>query len=243
MLFSFCSCAFEKGEEFSSTATSFQTQTSGETTVLTETVSSFSAPSSETTFESAATEVPTETTARTTETLTAPGKTSAEKPTTESTAQKEPASTEKTTEEESVVCFVTIDCRNVQNNLSSLKKGKRSFVPESGFILKDAEVTLSKGSTAFDALKKACEENVCTDNCKYCQKDGIQLEFSYTPAYKSYYVEGIHQLYEKDCGSLSGWMYNVDGTYPDVSSSAYNLEGGEKITFAYTVSMGDDLAS
>ena len=163
------------------------------------------------------------------------------------TAKKTEAETQKTEpetdEKSSPVCFVTIDCKNIKNNLSSLKKGKKAFVPQSGYILKDARVPFEEGESAFDALKRACKENVCTDNCEYCQKGGIQLEFSFTPAYKSYYVEGIHQLYEKDCGSFSGWMFSVNGKFSDASSSEYLLKAGDKITFAYTASMGDDLTA
>ena len=162
------------------------------------------------------------------------------------TAKKTEAETQKTepeTAESAPVCFVTIDCKNIKNNLSSLKKGKKAFVPQNGYILKDARVPFEVGESAFDALKRACKENVCTDNCEYCQKGGIQLEFSFTPAYKSYYVEGIHQLYEKDCGSFSGWMFSVNGKFSDASSSEYLLKAGDKITFAYTASMGDDLTA
>lgn len=147
----------------------------------------------------------------------------------------------KTTGQKKDTCFLTIDCRNLLKNADNLKKSKRQFVPKSGYILKNVPVELKKGETAFDILKRGCKENVCTDSCKYCQKGGIQLEFSFTPAYQSYYVEGIHQLYEKDCGTLSGWMYNVNGKYPDVSSSVYEVKSGDVITFAYTASMGDDL--
>ncbi len=158
------------------------------------------------------------------------------------TAQETTRKTQKTEPgKPTTVCYLTIDCSNIKKDLSVLKKGKKAFVPKNGYILNETAVPFEAGESAFDALKRACKENVCTDNCKYCQKGGIQLEFSFTPAYKSYYVEGIHQLYEKDCGSLSGWMYCVNGKYPDVASSEYKLKNGDRITFAYTVSMGDDL--
>ena len=158
------------------------------------------------------------------------------------TAQETTRKTQKTElEKPTTVCYLTIDCSNIKKDLFALKKGKKAFVPKNGYILNETAVPFEAGESAFDALKRACKENVCTDNCKYCQKGGIQLEFSFTPAYKSYYVEGIHQLYEKDCGSLSGWMYCVNGKYPDVASSEYKLKNGDRITFAYTVSMGDDL--
>ena len=122
-------------------------------------------------------------------------------------AQETTRKTQKTEPEKpTTVCYLTIDCSNIKKDLSVLKKGKKAFVPKNGYILNETAVPFEAGESAFDALKRACKENVCTDNCKYCQKGGIQLEFSFTPAYKSYYVEGIHQLYEKDCGSRSGWM-------------------------------------
>lgn len=240
LLFSLSACSESGkggGETVSSVSASFESTSlsaTAESTVEKSTAeSSAASTSASTAFESTAEKT---TTAATTE--------ETESKTEKQTTKLSETSPEKTEPEwASSVCFVTIDCRNIKSNLSSLKKGKRAFVPESGFVLKDAAVAFEKGETAFDALKRACKENVCTDSCKYCQKGGIQLEFSFTPAYKSYYVEGIHQLYEKDCGSLSGWMYCVNGKFPDVASSEYKLENGDKITFAYTASMGDDLTS
>lgn len=140
-------------------------------------------------------------------------------------------------------CFVTIRCDTVRNNLSSLKKGKEAFVPESGIILSKTEVGFKNGESAFDVLKRACSDNVCTDNCKYCQKGGIQLEYNFTPAFGTYYVEGIHQLYEKDCGSMSGWMFSVNGEFPTDGSSSYAVKKGDEIVFAYTCDMGDDIGN
>ena len=213
----------------------------GENTSQTEPLSSGSL-STASALQSASSSAASTTAASTTAESTTAASTTAKK----TTAKKTEAETQKTepeTAERSPVCFVTIDCKNIKNNLSSLKKGKKAFVPQSGYILKDARVPFEEGESAFDALKRACKENVCTDNCEYCKKGGIQLEFSFTPAYKSYYVEGIHQLYEKDCGSFSGWMFSVNGKFSDASSSEYLLKAGDKITFAYTASMGDDLTA
>ncbi len=236
MLFSFAACKGENTTQTeplssgsSSTASALQSasSTAASTTAASTTAESTTAAS--TTAESKA--------ASTTAASTTAEKTTAKKTEAE-TQQAEPE-----TAESAPVCFVTIDCKNIKNNLSSLKKGKKAFVPQSGYILKDARVPFEEGESAFDALKRACKENVCTDNCEYCKKGGIQLEFSFTPAYKSYYVEGIHQLYEKDCGSFSGWMFSVNGKFSDASSSEYLLKAGDKITFAYTASMGDDLTA
>lgn len=230
MLFSFAAC---KGENTTQT----EPLSSG---------SSSSASALQSASSSAASTTAASTTASTTAESKAASTTAASTTAEKTTAKKTEAETQQAepeTAESAPVCFVTIDCKNIKNNLSSLKKGKKAFVPQSGYILKDARVPFEEGESAFDALKRACKENVCTDNCEYCKKGGIQLEFSFTPVYKSYYVEGIHQLYEKDCGSFSGWMFSVNGKFSDASSSEYLLKAGDKITFAYTASMGDDLTA
>lgn len=246
-----CSCGSAEKAEQSSTYTAFTAQTQ---TVVTETATSVY---TETSAREASTEIfetePKTTESQTSVTQTTVTQTSAVQTTTRfvsaqttlpQTAEQKTTETAAQTrlEEKSVnTCTLSIDCRNALKNLEQLKKGKRQFVPESGYILKDVSVEVKDGETAFDVLKRACRENVCTDSCDFCKKNGVQLEFSYTPAYGSYYVEGIHQLYEKDCGTLSGWMFSVNGKYPDVASSAYEVKSADVITFAYTASMGDDL--
>ena len=175
-------------------------------------------------------------------TTTKPPKTTAPKTEPTATTAKPTTITEaaSTTQNTGNYCTIAIDIRNIKNNIGSLKSEKKPFVTSDRYILKTTKVTFSKGDTAFDILKKACKENPCSDNCRYC-KNGIQLESVFTPAFQSYYVEGIHQLYEKDCGSMSGWMYSVNGKFPDVSSSAYEVKNGDSIVFAYTCDMGEDL--
>ena len=99
-------------------------------------------------------------------------------------------------------CTISIECKNILNNMDNLKKTKEEFIPEDGWILKETEVAFQGGETVFDVLKKVCGEN------------GIHMSSKYTPLYKSYYIEGINQLYEMDCGKNSGWMYSVNGKYP-----------------------------
>ena len=91
-------------------------------------------------------------------------------------------------------CTISIDCQTILDNIGDLKETKKEFVPEDGWILPEMEVKFTTGDTVFDILKKICGEK------------NIQLSSKYTPLYKSYYVEGINQLYEFDCGKNSGWM-------------------------------------
>ena len=129
-------------------------------------------------------------------------------------------------------CTVTIRCDTVLGNQESLDPAKMPYVPEDGIILAQVTVAFAPGETAFDVLRRVCE------------KGGIQLEYSWTPIYDSYYVEGINHLYEFDCGSESGWMYQVNGVYPNYGCSSYILQGGEEIVWCYTCEgLGTDVGA
>ena len=132
-------------------------------------------------------------------------------------------------------CTVSINCSVVLENGSKLKAGKAAFVPTGGQILVPVTVTFTPGEDAYTVLRRACEENTCVDRCAYCAKDGIQMEASFTPGYNTYYVQGIHQIYEKDCGAKSGWLYRVNGVYPNVGSSSYTVRDGDRIDWIYTL--------
>ena len=112
-----------------------------------------------------------------------------------------------------------------------LKETKKEFVPEDGWILPEMEVKFTTGDTVFDILKKICGEK------------NIQLSSKYTPLYKSYYVEGINQLYEFDCGKNSGWMYSVNGEFPNYGASSYKPKDGDKIEWKYTCNLGSDVGN
>ena len=127
-------------------------------------------------------------------------------------------------------CTLEIRCDTILNNMDKLTAGKEEFVPESGCILTTSTFEIEEGETVFDILKKACDSSE------------IPVEYSWTPLYGSYYVEGINNLYELDCGEESGWTYKVDGWFPNYGSSSYKLKGGETIVWCYTCQgLGADL--
>lgn len=141
------------------------------------------------------------------------------------------------------VCTVSISCSQIMSNLDKLKAGKEDFLPSDGCILNSATVEFFEGESAFDVFRRACAENVCTDGCDYCKSGGIQYEASYSAGYDNYYIEGIHQIYEKDCGSKSGWMYRVNGEFPNYGCSSYTVKNGDEIEFLYTCSLGEDIGN
>ena len=130
------------------------------------------------------------------------------------------------------LCTITIRCDTIFDNVDSMEEAKLPYVPASGEILPVITVEFTSGETVFDVLKRVCEAA------------DLQIEYSWTPLYDSYYIEGINHLYEFDCGFESGWMYKVNGWFPNYGCSAYTLQGGEEIVWAYTcVGLGMDLGA
>ena len=126
-------------------------------------------------------------------------------------------------------CTFSIECSTILNNLEMLDPGKLEMVPSNGVILPKTAVNVYEGESVFDVLQRLCKEK------------GIHMEAAWTPIYNSAYVEGIHNLYEFDCGALSGWMYKVNGWYPNYGSSRYQLKDGDTVEWRYTCDLGNDV--
>ena len=126
-------------------------------------------------------------------------------------------------------CTFSIECSTILNNLADLDPDKRELIPSNGIILAPTKVTFYEGESVFDLLQRVCKEKE------------IHLESSWAPVYNSAYIEGIHNLYEFDCGELSGWMYRVNGWYPNYGCSRYQLVDGETVEFRYTCDLGKDV--
>ena len=131
--------------------------------------------------------------------------------------------------EKTYTCTFSIECTTILNHLGDLEPDKLDEVPSDGIIFPSQSVTFYEGESVFDVLQRVCKEN------------GIQMEASWTPMYNSAYVEGIHNLYEFDCGSGSGWMYSVNGWYPNYGCSRYQLAQGEIVRWRYTCDLGADI--
>lgn len=139
------------------------------------------------------------------------------------------ADKETTPNKEATVTF-SISAKTILNNWDQLKKEKQPFVPKDGWILAPTKVSLKAGDSVYDLLVRATRDA------------GIQMEASWTPMYDAYYIEGINQLYEFDCGGLSGWMFQVNGWFPNYGTSKYtDLHDGDVIQMAYTCDLGHDL--
>lgn len=123
---------------------------------------------------------------------------------------------------------IAISCKTAINNGLNKKPGF-SHLPSNGIILQNMKVEFNEGDTVFDILVKVT------------RKKGIHME--YRGAGSNTYIEGINNLYEFDGGSNSGWMYSVNGVYPNYGVGAYKVKSSDVIKFNYTCNLGADLGA
>ncbi len=126
-------------------------------------------------------------------------------------------------------CTLSVRCDTILDNMDWLDPEKVELVPEDGVIFPATEVTFYEGESVFNVLQREMK------------KAKIHMEFEDTPMYNSAYIEGIHNLYEFDCGELSGWMYKVNGWFPNYGCSRYQLQEGDVVEWVYTCDLGVDV--
>lgn len=70
------------------------------------------------------------------------------------------------------------------------------------------------------------------------------MESQFTAMYNSAYVQGINNLYEKDCGQWSGWMYGGKRLVSELRMQPLPGTGrGTNIEWHYTCDLGRDLGA
>jgi len=128
-----------------------------------------------------------------------------------------------------LTCTLSVTCKTILNNMHLFNMDKLEVLPEDGIIYGAQTVTFYEGESVFDVLLREMKKNK------------IHMEFVMTPIYNSYYIEGINNLYEFDCGELSGWMYKVNGWFPNYGCSRYMLKDGDVVEWIYTCDLGRDI--
>lgn len=98
-----------------------------------------------------------------------------------------------------------------------------------GTILNTVEVEIQESDTVLDVLQRTLREK--------------KIQISVRGGGAGAYVEGIYNLYEFDRGPGSGWMYSVDGAFPNRSAGVWPVKEGEHIRWLYTVDLGKDLGA
>ena len=126
-------------------------------------------------------------------------------------------------------CYLSVSCKTILDNMENLEPGKEVLVPADGVIFPKTAVTFYEGESVFDVLQRVTREN------------RIHMSSRFTPVHNSAYIEGINNLYEFDCGSLSGWCYCVNDWYPNYGVSRYVVQEDDDIQFHYSCDLGRDL--
>lgn len=87
-------------------------------------------------------------------------------------------------------------------------------------------VAINDGDKVIDVLKR--------------DTAGHGMALSYKGAGSTVYVKGINGLFEFDKGSQSGWLYRVNGVFPNYSCGSYTVKSGDVIDWMYTEDLGHD---
>ncbi len=124
---------------------------------------------------------------------------------------------------------VLAECSTVLSHMDIIDPAVNppEVVPEDGVIIARCEVSLPEGATAFDALAAAARKQ--------------RVRVDYIGSAYGTYVRGIGYVTEFGFGELSGWMYTVNGEFPDVSVSDRVLGSGDVVEFRYTCDLGRDV--
>ncbi len=124
------------------------------------------------------------------------------------------------------ICYISITCKTAIES-GELSGSMLSILPEDGVILEEYEIAYEDGATVFDIIADTVKEN--------------KIHMEHTGTAKVPYIEGVANLYEFDCGPLSGWMYQVNGWFPSFSMGQYEIERGDHIELIYTCDLGEDV--
>ena len=127
------------------------------------------------------------------------------------------------------VCTIEIRCDTVKDTSNIENEAVIPYVPQSGVILEVCEVEFTLGESVFDILLRATKER------------NIHMEFRSDGVYGGKYIEGINYLYEMDAGPVSGWMYKVNGMFPNYGCANYKVKDGDAIVWMYTCDLGMDV--
>lgn len=125
---------------------------------------------------------------------------------------QEHKTTQETKKEE--YCEFLISCKTVLSHKDDLQSNYQ--VPAGGKIF-EKKMKIKEEDTVMDILKRT----------------GVELDIS------KGYVAGIDGLYEFDCGKNSGWMYRVNGKFPNYMAGKCTLHDGDKVEWLYTCVRGD----
>ena len=125
-------------------------------------------------------------------------------------------------DEERKICTVEIRCDAVLGR----EEDPSAAVPRGGVILPTTPVKFTQGENVFEVLRRVCKTA------------GIPFEYKYLLMIGGHYITGIGGLEAGDYGDNSGWLYKVNGWYPNFGASKYEVMDGDVIVWEYSCDGG-----
>ncbi len=115
-------------------------------------------------------------------------------------------------------CTISVSCGELIDN-DDLDAELRGKVPDGGVILPETETAISSGDTVYDILEKVCSE----------EKIDMTVEDSSTGKF----VTGIGGFSSGDAGSMSGWIFRVNGESLTESAGKAEVMPGDVIEWEF----------
>lgn len=125
-----------------------------------------------------------------------------------------------------ITVTVLAECSAALDNMGSIDErvNTADVIPADGVVIAYCEVPLPEGATAFEALTLAARQ-------QQVRVDGSGTVYGV-------YVSAIGHIAEFGFGDMSGWLYSVNGEYPEASCGEYRLHDGDAVEFHYTCGYG-----
>ena len=135
-----------------------------------------------------------------------------------STSKATIQTTEASTTSGKIVVYLSVNCINAVNanvNYAS------NYAPD-GVMLAGKEITVDPGSTVMDVLWNS------------------GLTINANNSFLGAYVSAIQGIQEgKAGGGKGGWIFSINGEFPNLSASKVTVKNGDVVFFHYTVTPND----
>ncbi|MEK2588294.1 DUF5776 domain-containing protein [Lentilactobacillus buchneri] len=92
-------------------------------------------------------------------------------------------------------------------------------VNANGSVLASGSITLAKGATALDALNALASQH--------------NMSITTVGSGITAYVKGINGYNAGPAGTMTGWLYSINGNQPNTSIGAYVVANGDRISLNY----------
>lgn len=110
------------------------------------------------------------------------------------------------------------------NYKTIIDKGFAADASHKDGVVFSKSIDLKSGESVIDILKRVTRENK------------IQAEIE-----GGTFVKGIDNVYtDSKYGSMSGWLYSVNGEFPMVSGAKYKPKAGDTVKFLFTCDNGNE---